>query len=98
MKIVAIEDKVIVEVAAKEEKTESGLIIPEVAQNPVPQTYGKVISVGTKADENIKEGDLIMFHERGGMDIFINRKVHKVLKSDEIYAAIKDAEGTLISF
>ena len=93
MKIIAVEDKIVVEMIEKEEKTEGGLIIPESAQGPVPQRYGMVISAGPKTVDNmIVQGDIIMFHERAGMDIIIDRKIMKVLGIGEVYAVIKEED------
>ena len=91
MKIIAVEDKIVVEMMKKEEKTEGGLIIPETAQGPVPQSYGKVISSGPK-NKGYVTGDIIMFHQQAGMDIMIGKKVLKVLASGEVYAIIREEE------
>ena len=52
IKITPLADRVIVEVSAAEEKTKSGIIIPDTAKEKPQQ--GKVIAVGTgKKDEPI---------------------------------------------
>ena len=89
MKIIAVEDKVVVELLEKANVTAGGIHIPETAQSQEPQQYGNVISAGPDV-EQIKEGDKIMFHERGGMDVVIEKQIFKVLGSSEIYAIIKD--------
>ena len=84
--IKAIEDKIIVEFL-RTTKTETGLIIPDVAQDP--QGYGKVLSVGEQV-KNIKVGDTLVFHMRAGMDLILNKKVQKCLKSEEVYGILED--------
>jgi len=91
MKIIAVEDKIIVELLKKANVTKGGIVIPETAQSQEPQQYGKVISAGPKV-EQIKDGDIVMFHERGGMDIVIDKQIFKVLGSTEVYAIIKDKD------
>ena len=87
--ILAVSDKVIVQLNKKENKTESGLIIPDTAVSQTPQNSGEVLSVG-KDINDISVGDVVLFHERGGMDILLGKVLMKVLKYDEIYAVIKD--------
>ena len=73
----------------KREKTKSGLIIPEAVQEP--QAFCKVTSVGEDVG-NIKEGDIIVCHIRGGMDVVIDKQIIKVLKNDEIYGQLTDQD------
>jgi len=91
MKILAVEDKIVVELLQKSNITKGGIHIPETAQSQEPQLYGKVISTGPKV-EQIEDGDTIMFHERGGMDVIIDKQIFRVLGSSEIYAIIKDED------
>lgn len=84
----AVKDKVIVEIIEKENKTESGLFMPETAQLE-PQFYGKVISKGKEIDE-VNEGDILSFNERAGMDLVYNKQKLKCLNIAEVYAVIKE--------
>lgn len=86
--IEAIGDKVIVQVL-KRSKSTGGLILPDTAQDP--QAYGKVISVGPDV-EGIKEGDILVMHLRGGMDVVMDKFLLKVLKADEIYGHLKNKD------
>lgn len=86
--IQAVGDKIIVEVL-KITKTDSGLIIPDTVQPP--QGYGRVLSAGEQV-ENIKEGDILMFHIMAGMDIVAEKKVLKCLKYEELYGVLDDKE------
>lgn len=86
--IQALGDKIIVEVL-KITKTESGLIIPDTVQSP--QGYGRVLSSGEQV-ENIKDGDVLMFHIMAGMDIVAEKKVLKCLKYEELYGVLDDKE------
>lgn len=86
----AVADKIVVEFL-RTTKTESGLIIPGIAQDP--QGYGKVLSVGELiAETKIKVGDVIVFHSRAGMDLILNEKVQKCLKYEEVYGILEDDE------
>ena len=75
----ALADKIVVEFL-RTTKSEGGLIIPDIAQDP--QGYGKVLSVGEDV-KIIKEGDILVFHMRAGMDLILDAKVQKCLKAEE---------------
>ena len=87
----AVTDKVVVKVNLKDKQTEGGLIIPEIVESQVPQRYGEVISVGPDVLQ-IKESQTIMFHERAGMDIILDKQLYKVIKNEEVYAIISNGE------
>jgi hypothetical protein len=58
-----------------------------------PQGYGKVLSLGKDAaNKEIKEGDILVFHTRAGMDLIQGKKVLKCLKYEEIYGVLHDDE------
>jgi co-chaperonin GroES (HSP10) len=80
----AIRDKVVAIMMVRE-KTASGIIIPDVVQEP--QAFCKVISVGNEVT-SVKVGDVIVCHIRGGMDVVIDRELVKVLKEEEIYGLL----------
>jgi co-chaperonin GroES (HSP10) len=73
----------------KRERTKSGLIIPDAVQEP--QAFCRVTSVGEDVS-NIKEGDVIVCHIRGGMDVVLDKQIIKVLKNDEIYGQLTDQD------
>lgn len=89
----AIKDKV-VGIMMKRDKTASGIIIPNVVQEP--QAFCKVISVGEDVTA-VKVDDMIVCHIRGGMDVVIDKEIVKVLKEEEIYGKLthKDTLSTL---
>jgi len=93
--IIAVADKVIVKIVPKDNVSDGGIILPDTAQSILPQNSGEVISVGPLC-ENVVEGDVCLFHERGGMDIILGKHVLKVLKYDEVYAVIKPEVDELL--
>jgi len=72
-------------------KTSGGLIIPDSAVLD-PQSYGRVVSVGANVPEDVKEGDVITFHNSGGMATVFKGQTFRVLKYGEIYGKITDEE------
>ena len=70
IKIKPLADRVIIQVSSPEEKTESGIIIPDTAKEK-PQK-GKVVAVGTgKKDEpmTVKVGDTVLYGKYSGTEI-----------------------------
>ncbi|MCK5611885.1 hypothetical protein KAR91_58990 [Candidatus Pacearchaeota archaeon] len=86
--IKAVADKIVVEFL-RTAMTETGLILPDMVEDP--QGFGKVLSIGSEV-ENIKEGDILVFHMRAGMDLILNKRVQKCLKYEEVYGVLEDKE------
>lgn len=90
MKVKPLDDRVLVEVAVEEEKTASGLIIPDTAKEK--PRMGKVVAVGTDKElqEIIKVGDNILFAKYGGEDITVGTDEFKIVQRGDILAVIED--------
>ena len=90
MKVKPLDDRVLVEVAAEEVKTASGLYIPDTAKEK--PRMGKVVAVGTDEDlqELIKVGDKILFAKYGGEDITVGKEEYKIVQRGDILAVIED--------
>jgi len=84
--IKAIKNKVVGKIMLRQ-KTSGGLIIPDAVKDP--QAYCKVTSVGEDVT-SIKEGDVIVVHIRGGMDVLFDKCIMKVLNEEEIYGTLTD--------
>ena len=83
-------DRVLVEPAAAEEKTASGIIIPDTAKEK-PQR-GKVIASGDgKVDEpmTVKVGDEVMYGQYAGTEIKIEGKAYLIMRESDIFGIIK---------
>lgn len=82
-------DRVIVEVSPAEEKTASGLIIPDTAKEK-PQK-GKVVAVGEgKKDEptTVKVGDTVLYGKYAGTEISVDGKEFLIMRESDIFAII----------
>jgi chaperonin GroES len=82
-------DRVIVEVSPAEEKTASGLIIPDTAKEK-PQK-GKVVAVGSgKKDEpiTVKVGDTVLYGKYAGTEISVDGKEYLIMRESDIFAVI----------
>jgi len=90
MKVKPLDDRVLVEVAAEQEKTVSGLIIPDTAKEK--PRMGKVVAVGTDEElqKLIKVGDNILFAKYGGEDITVGKDEYKIVQRADVLAVIED--------
>jgi len=87
-------DKVVVELVEQEDKTASGIYLPDTAKKK-PQT-GKIIATGNgrildNGDRNtlsVKVGDRVLFSKYGGDEITIDGKDLTILSEDQIYAIL----------
>jgi chaperonin GroES len=82
-------DRVLVEPAAAEEKTASGIIIPDTAKEK-PQK-GIVIAVGGgKKDEpmTLKVGDSVLYGKYSGTEISVEGKDYLIMRESDIFAVI----------
>jgi chaperonin GroES len=82
-------DRVLVEPAAAEEKTASGIIIPDTAKEK-PQR-GQIIAIGDgKKDEplTVKVGDTVLYGKYAGTEITIEGKEYLIMRESDIFAII----------
>ena len=82
-------DRVIVELSPAEEKTASGLIIPDTAKEK-PQK-GTVVAVGEgKKDEpiTVKVGDTVLYGKYAGTEISVDGKEFLIMRESDIFAII----------
>jgi len=82
-------DRVLVEPAQAEEKTASGIIIPDTAKEK-PQR-GKIIAIGNgKKDEplNVKVGDKVLYGKYSGTEINIDGSEYLIMKEADIFGVI----------
>ena len=79
-------DRVLIEPTPAEEKTASGIIIPDAAKEK--PLKGNVVAVGNgKKDEpmTVKEGDTVLYGQYSGTEIKIDGKTYLIMKEADIY-------------
>jgi chaperonin GroES len=89
VKIKPLADRVLIEPLAAEEKTSSGIIIPDTAKEK-PQK-GTIIAVGpgTKDEKmEVKVGDVVLYGKYSGTELTIEGKDYLIMKQSDILAII----------
>ena len=80
-----------------EEKTKTGILLPESAEKEKPE-QGKVVAVGPgrKTEEGkiipleVKPGQKVLFTKYGPTEIKVNNKRYLIAKEEDILAIIED--------
>jgi chaperonin GroES len=89
LKITPLADRVVVEAAAAEEKTASGIFIPDTAKEK-PQK-GKVLAVGAgKKDEpmTVKVGDTVLYGKYSGTEVAVDGTDVLIMRESDIFAVV----------
>jgi chaperonin GroES len=95
MKIVPINDKVVVRRLPAEVKTAGGIVLPESAQEK-PQ-FGRVLSVGDgrllrragrRAEPQVSEGDRVLVSTYAGTEVTLNGETLLIVPEGEILAVL----------
>jgi chaperonin GroES len=89
MNVKPLADRVLVQAAPAEEKTASGIIIPDAAKEK-PQR-GTVIAVGPgKKDEpmTVNVGDTILYGKYSGTEIQVEGKDYLMMRESDIFAIV----------
>ncbi len=95
LKLKPLADRVVIEPLDREERTASGIILPETAKEK-PQE-GKIMAIGPgRRDEDgkyvpmdVKEGDTVLFAKYSGTEIKIDDKKYLILKESDILAVVQ---------
>ena len=95
MKITPLDDRILIEPMTREEKTESGIILPETIEKERPE-QGKVVAVGPgKFDSSgkrlpmdVKRGDVVLFTKYGPNEVTFENKEYLIARQDDILAVI----------
>ncbi len=88
MMIAPLDDRVLVRPVQQEEKTASGIILPDSAQEKPQQ--GIVVAVGTDEDlqKVLAAGDEVLFTKYGGSEIKLDGASHVILQRSDILGKV----------
>jgi len=96
MKLKPLADHIVIEPIKKEEKTKSGILLPETAQKEKPE-QGKVVAVGSgkrlssgkRVDPEVKKGDIVIFTKYSPNEVKVGDKKYLIAKEEDILAIIE---------
>lgn len=82
-------DRVLIEPAPQEEKTASGIFIPDTAKEK--PLKGTIVAAGNgKKDEpmTVKEGDVVLYGKYAGTEISINNTNYLIMRESDVVAIV----------
>lgn len=96
MRIKPLSDHILIEPIKEEEKTKSGILLPETADKERPE-QGRVIAVGpgkkNKKGEyislDVKPGQRVLFTKYGPNEIKVDGKEYLIAKEEDILAILE---------
>ncbi|MGJ8685612.1 MAG: co-chaperone GroES [Nonlabens sp.] len=89
LKIQPLSDRVLIEPMAAEQKTASGLYIPDTAKEKPQQ--GKVVAVGKGKkdhDMTVKVGDTVLYGKYSGTELKLDGAEYLMMREDDILAIV----------
>jgi chaperonin GroES len=94
MKVVPLNDKIVVKRLEAEEKTAGGIVLPDSAKEKPKQGTvqsvgdGKLLDSGKRAAFQVKVGDRVLFTSYGGSEVTVDGEELIVLTEDEILGVV----------
>lgn len=95
MNLQPLEDRIVVRPAEAEEKTASGLVIPDTAKEKPQQGEVLAVGPGRRADNgelipmDVKVGDKVVYSKYGGTEITIDGEDLLILAARDVLAIAK---------
>lgn len=95
MNLQPLGDRVVVKPSEGEEKTKSGILIPDTAKEKPSE--GEVVAIGSgNRDESgkkipleVKVGDKVLYSKYGGTEVKVEGKEYLILRESDILAIVK---------
>lgn len=95
MKLIPLEDRIVVKPQDAEEKTAGGILLPDAAREK--PLMGKVIAVGEgkKLDNgklaamSVKKNDVVLYGKYSGSDVQIDGEDYKILRESEVLGIVE---------
>lgn len=96
MNIKPLSDHILIEPISQEEKTKSGILLPQTVEKERPE-QGKVIAVGPgkrlssgkRVPMEVKKGDKVLFTKYGPSEIKVGDKEYLIAKEEDILAILE---------
>ena len=94
MKVVPLNDKIVVKRLEAEEKTAGGIVLPDSAKEKPKQ--GKVLAVGEgkplengkRAAFQVKVGDRVLFTSYAGNEVSVDGTEYLIMTEDDVLAVV----------
>lgn len=81
-------DRVLLKVLEQEEKTSSGILLPDTAKEKTQKA--EVVEIGDSEDIKVKKGDIVIYDKYAGIQIKEGDTEYLIVKNEEIVALINN--------
>src|ERR1700674_901789 len=94
MKVIPLNDKILVKRVEAEDKTAGGILLPDTAKEKPRQGKvlslgdGKLLDTGKRAAFQVKEGDRVLFSSYAGSEVTLDGEEYLIMSEDDILAVI----------
>jgi len=94
MKVVPLNEKLVIERVEAETKTAGGIVLPDSAKEKPKEGKilklgeGKLLENGSRSQFQVKEGDRVLFTSYAGTEIKVDGKEYLIMTEDDILAVI----------
>jgi len=96
MKIKPLADHILIEPINEDEKTKSGILLPETAEREKPEKGkviavgpGKILSSGKRVPMEVNVGDVVLFTKYGPNEIKVDDKEYLIARQEDILAILE---------
>lgn len=89
LKVRPLGDRVVIEPIANEERTASGIIIPDTAKEKPQRGTVHAVGNGTKdVTMEVKVGDIVLYSKYGGTEVTVDDVDYIIMRQNDILAVI----------
>ncbi|MGI6097069.1 MAG: co-chaperone GroES [Dethiobacteria bacterium] len=95
MNLKPLGDRLVIKVLEVEEKTPSGIVLPDKAKEKpqegevVAVGSGKILDDGTRLEPEVKVGDRVIYSKYAGSEIKIEGQEYLILRQDDVLAIVE---------
>ena len=95
MNLKPLDDRIVVKANEAEERTASGLVIPDTAKEKPQQGSVLAVGPGRRSEQtgeiiplDVKEGDIVLYSKYGGTEVKYNNEEYLVLSARDLLAIV----------
>lgn len=96
MNIKPLSDHILIEPIAQDEKTNSGIFLPQTAEKEKPEQGkviaigpGKMLSSGKRAEMEVQPGNKVIFTKYGPNEIKVDNKTYLIAREEDVLAILE---------
>jgi len=95
VKVVPLNDKIVVKRLEAEDRTSGGIVLPDTAKEKPKQGKvlslgdGKLLDNGKRAAFQVKEGDRVLFTSYSGNEVTVDGQEYLIMTEEDILAVVE---------